>query len=101
FFLGLPPETTIGNAKVEAEFDYPVQRCLSDHGVRVCPFLDAAGNHAASKCSSASRGEHLRHSMLRNVLVSHAKEADLEAVPEPDTYDLPLGQFASAYFPRI
>ncbi len=31
--------------------------------------------------------------MVRNVLVAHAKEAGLESVPEPDTYDLLLGQF--------
>jgi hypothetical protein len=92
-FLGLPPETTVGNARQDSSFDYPVQKCLEDHGVRVCPFLDAAGNHASSKCPSASRGVHLRHTMVRNVLVAHAKEAGLEAAPEPDTYDLLLGQF--------
>jgi hypothetical protein len=93
YFLGLPPETTIGNARADPGFDYPVQQCLAHHGVRVCPFLDANGNHAVSKCPSSSRGEHLRHAMLRNVIIAHAKEAGLEAVPEPDTYDLLLGQF--------
>ena len=101
YFLGLPPETTIGNAKADANFDYPVQSCLAHHGVRVCPFLDASGNHSASKCPSSSRGVFLRHTMLRNVLVAHAKEAGLEAVPEPDTYDLLLGQFEAKDCKRV
>jgi hypothetical protein len=39
--------------------------------------------------------------MLRNVLVAHAKEAGLEAVPEPDTYDLLLGQFEAKDCKRV
>ena len=37
--------------------------------------------------------------MLRNVLI--AQEAGLEAVPEPDTYDLLLGQFEAKDCKRV
>ncbi len=39
--------------------------------------------------------------MIRNVLVAHAKEAGLEAVPEPATYDLLLGQFSAKDCKRV
>ena len=52
FFLGLPPTSTLFNHEVQAGFDYPVQRCLSKHGLHTVPFLDAAGDHASSQCPS-------------------------------------------------
>jgi hypothetical protein len=47
-FLGLPPALTIGAAAPNSNYDYPVQKCLTDHGVAVDPFLDATADHASS-----------------------------------------------------
>jgi hypothetical protein len=56
FFLGLPPTSTLFNQEAQPGFDYPVQRCLSKHGVHTVPFLDSAGDHAAaSACSARSK----------------------------------------------
>ena len=47
FFLGLSPAPTLYNHVVQEGFDYPVQRCMSKHGVHTVPFLDAVGCHSA------------------------------------------------------
>ena len=52
FFVGLRPTSTLYNHEVQEGFDYPVQRCLSKHGVYTVPFLDAGGCHASSGCPS-------------------------------------------------
>ena len=49
FFLGLPPAITIGEAKPQDGFDYPVQKCLATHN-GTCPYLDASADHASSGC---------------------------------------------------
>jgi hypothetical protein len=101
FFLGLPPTSTLYNHEVQAGFDYPVQRCLSKHGVHTMPFLDAGGDHASSKCPSTFNARSKKHTYLSRVVVQAAMEAGLSARVEPATYDLLLGEFSRADCRRI
>ena len=101
FFLGLPPATTIGESQPQPGFDYPVQKCLAHHGVRVSPFLDASADHASSKCPSASLAVFQKHTNIVNVIVTLAKEAGLETRKEPDTYSLLLGEFSKKECQRV
>ena len=54
FFLGLPPVPTLFNHEAQVGFDYPVQRCMSKHGIHVSPFIDSGGCHASSGCPSTN-----------------------------------------------
>jgi endogenous inhibitor of DNA gyrase (YacG/DUF329 family) len=101
FFLGLPTAITIGGATEQAGFDYPVQKCLASHGVRVCPFLDANANHASSKCPAAAKGVLQKHGNVVRVVVNAAREAGLETQVEPDTHSLLLGEFSKADCRRV
>ena len=82
-------------------FDYPVQRCLSKHGVHTVPFLDAGGCHAASGCKSAVAARSKKHMYLTRVVVQAAKDAGLNVTAEPDTHGLLLGEFSKADCRRI
>ena len=84
FFLGLPAASTVGGERAQEGFDYPVQKCLASHGVRVCPYLDANANHASSKCPAATRAIHQKHNNIIRVLVNAAREAGLETRTEPE-----------------
>ena len=101
FFLGLPPTSTLFNHEVQAGFDYPVQRCLSKHGLHTVPFLDAAGDHASSQCPSTYNSRSKKHTYLSRVVVQAAMEAGLNVRVEPATYDLLLGEFSRADCRRI
>ena len=101
FFLGLPPTSTLYNHEVQDGFDYPVQRCLSKHGVHTVPFLDAGGCHASSCCPSTMGARYKKHTYLSRVVVQAAKEAGLNVIAEPGTYDLLLGEFSRADCRRI
>ena len=72
FFLGLPPTSTLYNHEVQPGFDYPVQRCLSKHGVHIVPFLDAGGCHASSCCPSTMGARYKKHTYLSRVVVQAA-----------------------------
>jgi len=96
FFLGLPPTSTLYNHTVQEGFDYPVQRCMSKHGVHTVPFLDAGGCHASSGCPSAAAGRSKKHTYLSRVVVQAALEAGLAVRVEPQTYELLLGEFSRA-----
>ncbi len=101
FFVGLPPTSTLYNHEVQDGFDYPVQRCLSKHGVHTVPFLDAGGCHASSCCPSTMGARYKKHTYLSRVVVQAAMEAGLNVRTEPDTYDLLLGEFSRADCRRI
>jgi hypothetical protein len=101
FFLGLPPTSTLYNHETQVGFDYPVQRCLSRHGVHTVPFLDACGDHASSKCPSTFNARSKKHTYLSRVVVQAAMEAGLNVRVEPATYDLLLGEFSRADCRRI
>ena len=83
FFLGLPPTSTLYNHEVQPGFDYPVQRCLSKHGVHIVPFLDSGGCHASSGCPSTMGARYKKHTYLSRVIVQAAKEAGLNVLAEP------------------
>jgi hypothetical protein len=101
FFLGLPPTSTLYNHEVREGFDYPVQRCLSKHGVHTVPFLDSGGCHASSGCPSTIGARSKKHMYLSRVVVQAAMEAGLNVRAEPGTYDLLLGEFSRADCRRI
>lgn len=101
FFLGLPPAITIGGATGQDGFDYPVQKCLASHGVHVCPFLDAAANHASSKCPATAKAIHTKHDSIVRVLANAAREAGCEAQTEPSTHSLLLGELPKELCRRI
>ena len=101
FFLGLPPAPTLYNHELQAGFDYPVQRCMSKHGVHTVPFLDASGCHASSQCPSTAASRSKKHTYLSRVVVQAAMEAGLNVRVEPDTYNLLLGEFSKADCRRI
>ena len=101
FFLGLPPTSTLYNHELQGGFDYPVQRCLSKHGVHTDPFLDAGGCHASSGCPSTIGARSKKHTYLSRVVVQAAWEAGLSVRVEPATYDLLLGEFSKADCRRI
>ena len=101
FFLGLPPISTLYNQELQDGFDYPVQRCLSKHGVHTVPFLDAGGCHASSGCPSTIGARSKKHTYLSRVVVQAAMEAGLNVRVEPATYDLLLGEFSRADCRRI
>jgi len=69
FFLGLPPISTLYNQQLQDGFDYPVQRCLSKHGVHTVPFLDAGGCHASSGCPSTIGARSKKHTFSSRVVV--------------------------------
>jgi len=100
-FLTLPPRTTIGNATVQASYDYPVQACLSNHDIHTAPFLDANGAHAGSNCKSTFSARQRKHNNIVKALSTAAKQAGLEVKGEPDTYALLLGEFSRAECRRI
>jgi hypothetical protein len=100
FFLGLPPAITIGGAKPNPNFDYPVQRCLSEHGGG-CPFLDVTADHASSKCPATSHWRNLKHRNICRALSCAAQEAGLSTRCEPDTFSLLLAQFPKADCRRV
>ena len=83
FFLGLPPAPTLYNHVVQEGFDYPVQRCMSKHGVHTVPFLDAGGCHASSQCPSTFNARSKKHTFLSRVVVQAALEAGLNVRVEP------------------
>jgi hypothetical protein len=101
FFLGLPPTSTLYNHELHEGYDYPVQRCLSKHGVHTVPFLDAGGCHASSGCPSTIGARSKKHTYLSRVVVQAAMEAGLNVRVEPATYDLLLGEFSRADCRRI
>ena len=101
FFLGLPSQCTVGGETIQPGYDYPVQKCLSAHGVHGCPYLDASGNHASSKCPSSSRAVHQKHSNIVRVIVDASREAGLETRTEPDTHSLLLGEFSKVDCRRV
>jgi hypothetical protein len=100
FFLGLPPATTIGGSQLQAEFDYPVQKCLATHG-GASSFLDAAANHASSKCPATFQARQQKHQALERVIVTAAQQAGLTARVEPDTHSLLLGEFSKVDCRRV
>jgi hypothetical protein len=100
FFLGLPPATTIGGAKPQDGFDYPVQRCLATHS-GTSPFLDANANHASSGCPATCHPRSQKHRNLMRVIVHAAQEAGLSTRCEPDTHSLLLGEFSQADCRRV
>jgi hypothetical protein len=89
------------NHEVQDGYDYPVQRCLSKHGLRTVPFLDAGGCHASSGCPSTIGARSKKHTYLSRVVVQAAMEAGLNVRAEPGTYDLLLGEFSRADCRRI
>lgn len=101
YFLGLPPLTTLFNQVNSPAFDYPVQRCLSVHGVNGTPFLDAAGDHANSNCPSTYLARARKHLNLIRVLVVAGQEAGLHARSEPDSHSLLLGEFSKQECRRL
>ena len=101
FFLSLPPAPTLYNHELQAGYDYPVQRCVSKHGLHVDPFLDAGGCHASSGCPSTIASRSKKHTFISRVLVQAAKEAGLLVNVEPDTYSLLLQEFSKADCRRI
>jgi hypothetical protein len=100
FFLGLPPNITIGEAKAKDGFDYPVQRCLATHS-GACPYLDANANHASSNCPATYHPRSQKHRNLMRVIVNAAQEAGLSTRCEPDTHSLLLGEFSKADCRRV
>jgi hypothetical protein len=101
FFLGLPPATTVGQHTAQEGFDYPVQRCLSGHGVHVDPFLDANAIHASSGCPSTKRDCIGRHNAILRVIKWAAREAGLSVSCEPDTHSLLLGELSKHDCKRV
>ena len=101
YFLSLPPATLTGNHTEAEGFDYPVQRCLTTHGLRVSPFLDANANHACSNCPSTYAARQRKHQLLLRTLIIAAQQAGLQARAEPDTFSLLLGQFSREECRRI
>ncbi len=93
-FLGLPPATTVNNFSNQPGFDYPIQRCLASHGIHVCPFLDASGNHASSNCPSCYLPRMQKHNRILRVIANAAQEAGLS-----------VGEFSKAdcrrVFPKV
>ena len=100
FFLGLPPAITIGEAKPQDGFDYPVQKCLATHS-GTCPYLDASGNHASSNCPASSHPRSQKHRNLMRVIVNASREAGLSTRYEPDTHSLLLGEFSKVDCRRV
>ena len=100
FFLGLPPAITIGEAKEQEGFDYPIQRCLTTHS-GTCPFLDASADHASSGCPATFYARSQKHRNIMRVLVRAAQEAGLSSRCEPDTHSLLLGEFSKADCRRV
>ena len=100
FFLGLPPAITIGEAKEQAGFDYPIQRCLATHS-GTCPFLDASADHASSGCPATLLARSHKHRNIMRVIVRAAQEAGLSSRCEPDTHSLLLGEFSKADCRRV
>jgi hypothetical protein len=105
FFLGLPPATTVGQHTSQDGFDYPVQRCLANHGVHVNPFLDANAIHASSGCPAVQRPRMAKHNAILRVIKGAAVEAGLTISCEPDTFSLLLGdiskQDCKRVFPKV
>jgi hypothetical protein len=95
------PLSTLYNHEVQEGFDYPVQSCLSKHGVNTLPFLDSGGCHASSGCPSTIAARSKKHTYLSRVVVQAAMEAGLNVRAEPGTYDLLLGEFSRADCRRI
>ena len=87
FFLGLPPAITIGEARPQAGFDYPVQKCLATHS-GTCPYLDANADHASSGCPATYHPRNQKHKNLMRVIVRAAQEAGLSSWCDPDTHSL-------------
>jgi hypothetical protein len=104
FFLGLPPPITIGGAEEVVTLDYKAQRCQSDHGVHVPPYLDANADHASSNCPSTYLARNKKHALFVRVLVKAAQDAGLKTRCEPDSHTLLLGEFSKPdcrrLFPR-
>jgi hypothetical protein len=94
FYLGLPPPAVLNNAIPDPSFDYPVEQCLSRHGVNVLPAIDAAANHACSNCPSTYIARARKHNNFLRVIMLAAKEAGLIVRSEPDSYSLLLGEFS-------
>jgi hypothetical protein len=101
FFLGLPPMSTVGNAARQEGYDYPVQKCLANHGVNVSPLIDAGACHASSNCPATYAGRAKKHKNLIRVLTNAATEAGLKVQPEPDSCALLLGEFSKQECRRI
>jgi hypothetical protein len=100
FFLALPPAVTLGNATVQAGFDYPVQRCLAVHS-GTSQFLDANANHASSGCPATCHSRNQKHRSLMRVINNAAHAAGLHTRYEPDTHSLLLGEFSKADCRRV
>jgi len=88
FFLGLPPMTTVGNASIHPDYDYPVQPCLAHPG----SVLDAQGCHA-SACSSSFSARNHKHDHTVRGLAGYGREAGLNACIEPSSHSLLLGEY--------
>jgi hypothetical protein len=94
FYLGLPPPKVIGNAVNDPSFDYPVETCMSQHGVNVPIAIDAAANHTCSNCPSTYQARARKHGNFMRVIMLAAKEAGLVVRSEPDSHSLLLGEFS-------
>ena len=92
---------TLYNHTTQAGFDYPVQRCLTKHGLHTSPFLDSSGCHASSGCPSTTGSRSKKHTYISRVVVQAALEAGLAVRVEPDTYSLLLQDFTKADCRRI
>lgn len=91
FFLGLPPVHTVGDATVDPNLDYPVQRCIAHQDA----VLDASACHASS-CTSANFARTRKHNHIVRVIASMARSAGLETSVEPQTHRLLLEEFTPA-----
>ena len=94
FYLGLPPPAVLGNAVADPNFDYPVEKCMSQHGVNVPTSIDASANHTCSNCPSTYVARARKHNNFIRVIMLAAKEAGLIAKSEPDSHSLLLGEFS-------
>jgi hypothetical protein len=100
-FLGLPPTHSIGAAVQVEGFDYPVESCMTVHGVHTSPCLDANADHHSGSCPSATLAVSRRHTNLTAVIIKFATEAGAIARREPPTHTLFQGFLSQAQCSKI
>jgi hypothetical protein len=100
-FLGLPPTQDRANAIDAPGFDYCVETCLSSHGKKSSPFLDANADHHSGSCPSAALSVNWRHNNLTSVIIKFASEAGAITTREPPTYNLFEGSLSKEQCKRI
>ena len=102
YFLNLSPLPNGSEARVSASFDYMVETCPSNHlGAAANPFLDAAGSHAFSGCTSACSMRNKMHDSLVDTLSVFSARAGQNCKKEPDTFGLLLEKYPPAQVRKL